>query len=1489
MLSENRLREERIRRNQQYLAQLGLDQSLAPKPVQKRKRTPAAVATDIERRSSLGRASKQKPIQYNVDEAMNFRKLMASKHATTSDSQLPQQPSTTSDGKPSKSSSSNSKKNRVPLEVYREFVRIGRQRKENMRRFHKYQRAAAKHLQYWQRRLQKYRANLQESAMKQRIKAQQELERQQLGGKTKLECWQELEKRSIDLWTVIVEFDKQEAERKKQEEAQRVEQELHQKQLELDQKLELVDALDRFPTALQETNDLLNNLLLKRAPKDPPPPRRSRRVSLDEHPPSNQLTSTDSNKKESETADTTVHNQPPHSTLDTIRAALAWKKRNATIHSTTTNTIIDQPTATIPTNNSEATTTLQPPNVGGWISPSFAESLDRSWLSREKPSDDIATTPPQPGQLFLYYPGAHKAFLLTHPDIWGTRNQTRQPLWELAATTRDSLQKSTPLQETTIQGQRHQTRGRKRRSAMSSDPVEPVQPLQRAKRQRVGAPQVSLDSPNEKTHSKAKETASIRPATQTSSSRRRNGFTDQNQSSPTVKETPFPNAHMSKEGATSPSSSRRSSSRRSKTHNQNNDQSPNPVSRRRRRSLQSPTPAENSDKNEINIGPTSVEESAAIDGHIDGANGSQSSPTIWWTDEWIEQIDGDLGQYPILCRVERTQAEFPFDPNIHHRKVDEKGNVTWIIPDQKPAPKKSKDHETAPSVGLAIVLQPLTSVIPPTWDESSGELTDELPLPPPFSIVTFPSNNFTPFLVPFAWAYAKNHSLSLGDTVVHAWNDKDDTENSKCKVTEFLSIGTRWGSFRLDDKLRIIRSLVEKFTSTTFSEIDQALVVSGPGSTTKTSLPPEDAALIVDFLSLYLANKAHNEEHDAHPTTTKQYTLLDLIRSTLPLFGGIGVRREVFQRKVAYTAGWNLRRSKKGKDVFVVQVASLLRERLRQGVPNRLENSLRIKLRYTVKNFLDNRPEATSFMEMVTEDVAPSYYCAVPVGMHFDRILARLNVSTKNDHCYYSSAQSIIGDLQTILTNCLLYNRPDSALVTECSTLVPALQKQLVHVLSKHENERDATMMTDSERKQLELLETLKTMHPEDAAELDINDPSILATLNTPYRGLLDRSKLQILQPDSSWQDISTSRRVSWMPQCGDLVSYSHRLHANFIEENKFRLARLQQILPSFEPSIATDPLASRWLKARIVSVHATFPADTESAKENLSTPVMAIVLHFVDLGVRNSNFVQTIFWTIGASFLIPAWSSPELPNDFMDSDSIDSAIRSQGPSPQGIDGDSIRRMARIFDALKSRCLHGIDPDYVDSKLTLNNPLNDGIIKVTKPGMRNLPSFEELLAQDTNHADGKNVSTRGIRRTDDDEAIRILSEFLYLPAWTLDTLEDDLKKRKMSNYEAMMPFPNLCLEYVRLRLKQGYYRQVAGVIGDLQEAYVISSLFLLSGFASRRKNRVSTKKIAKLLHSGKVDGDGGLTSDFGISEEETSLIEQLEKSRRLYAMVSPLA
>jgi hypothetical protein len=63
----------------------------------------------------------------------------------------------------------------------------------------------------------------------------------------------------------------------------------------------------------------------------------------------------------------------------------------------------------------------------------------------------------------------------------------------------------------------------------------------------------------------------------------------------------------------------------------------------------------------------------------------------------------------------------------------------------------------------------------------------------------------------------------------------------------------------------------------------------------------------------------------------------------------------------------------------------------------------------------------------------------------------------------------------------------------------------------------------------------------------------------------------------------------------------------------------------------------------------------------------------------------------------------------------------------------------------------------------------------------------------------------------------------------------------MSNYKSMMAFPSVCLEFVRLRLKNGYYRHlVAAIVNDLQEAYVTTCLFsflaFLPGFAEEESS-----------------------------------------------------
>ena len=99
--------------------------------------------------------------------------------------------------------------------------------------------------------------------------------------------------------------------------------------------------------------------------------------------------------------------------------------------------------------------------------------------------------------------------------------------------------------------------------------------------------------------------------------------------------------------------------------------------------------------------------------------------------------------------------------------------------------------------------------------------------------------------------------------------------------------------------------------------------------------------------------------------------------------------------------------------------------------------------------FLENRPESSPFVVgLVTENEAPSYYCAVPVRMCFNRILARLDINEMNGQCYYRSVGSMLTDVHTILDNCTMYSSPDSPLVTVCSFLIPA------SVSVKHEEEQ---------------------------------------------------------------------------------------------------------------------------------------------------------------------------------------------------------------------------------------------------------------------------------------------------------------------------------------------------------------------------------------------------------------------------------------------------
>jgi hypothetical protein len=166
-----------------------------------------------------------------------------------------------------------------------------------------------------------------------------------------------------------------------------------------------------------------------------------------------------------------------------------------------------------------------------------------------------------------------------------------------------------------------------------------------------------------------------------------------------------------------------------------------------------------------------------------------------------------------------------------------------------------------------------------------------------------------------------------------------------------------------------------------------------------------------------------------------------------------------------------------------------------------------------------------------------------------------------------------------------------------------------------------------------------------------------------------------------------------------------------------------------------------------------------------------------------------------------------------------------------------------------------------------------------------------------------------------------LARVHFLPPWSSKATSGKESKgqKVIPDYETNMPFPTLCLELIHLRMKNGYYRQSAAVVNDIYEAYVTSVLYLLSGPATRKKNRISIRKIAKRLHSAKgntrvakllLPQDGKKKSKKkpkanvaetlsttslaeeadtgfeGFTDEEVELITRIDIIRRLHATVS---
>ena len=879
------------------------------------------------------------------------------------------------------------------------------------------------------------------------------------------------------------------------------------------------------------------------------------------------------------------------------------------------------------------------------------------------------------------------------------------------------------------------------------------------------------------------------------------------------------------------------------------------------------------------------------------ANAKSQSAKNWWNDEWIASAESSLGKYPIICRVEKTQANFPPDP-YKDLKTMVDGKVVWKVPTGM---TKSKVEKTAP-MRLAVTLRPLTSVMPPKWTESGPIDDNPLVPPPPFTAVTFPSS-LEPYLVPLSWAYIHNHSLSVGDEL----KITDSKGKQKGKVLEFSTIEGGYGSFRLEDKMSYVKNLVAQLSKrqASYSAVDNS-ATSGRSSSS-TSISPQDVFAISEFLSkVQVSSDSHSENTEAK----EPIEFVDFVRSTLPLWNGVSILRNVYDRKATWTQSWGLQAKKARSDKEASSLKFLLEDYLAEGFPRTLDNMLRVKIECSIEDLVRENQQLDIFLSPVTEDIAPSYSCAVPVSMCFERILQRLknptNAAEGKSKCYYRTFDAIMADLNVIQDNCSLYNDPESFVAHAANEVIPTTKKFLANVASRHVKERAEKIKAENEKRDFvmmncnasALLESDETTTvPTSGTKL--SKDNIFDPFKTPFKDHLFTDWVQLTNPDSSWrQDKKMSEPVlSWVPQVGDAVLYSRSLHASFVKGHYGSLNVSQCILPQFhrddrakedEPGssdlkhiksqgMVTDEqlsevLESGWILGTILWSKTDFPrprtlTNPSGGDENgffeTEAPVLTLGLRFPGYELTLEKKPVIIHWRpckfssgiespeseccgscdvpIKTSFLRPAWLNGHREGNVTQ-------------PPSGLLKEDSSAIERCFNLLKRRCLNNVPADHMDANLT-NKKVKGGYIpQMVKVGSKSLPEYHEILKVDyESPKNSKTISTRGIRREPDAEMSQ-LARFNFLPPWLPESSlanGSEQETQAVLLHDTLSPCPRLCLELVLVRLKNGYYRQKAAIHNDLVEAYVTSVLLALAPYAKRKKSAISIKRLVSALSSKK--------------------------------------
>lgn len=441
----------------------------------------------------------------------------------------------------------------------------------------------------------------------------------------------------------------------------------------------------------------------------------------------------------------------------------------------------------------------------------------------------------------------------------------------------------------------------------------------------------------------------------------------------------------------------------------------------------------------------------------------------WWTDEWMASISSDSGRYPIICRVDKVVAEFPYDQEseTEQRRFQHevyKANLG------KPTPGKRRDHiarqkplRQKPSLALALNLKPLAPISPPIRTRRNilkGDFDDvDLSLPPLFSVLTHPSDEAGSFVIPFSPAFRASVALRSEENARYISNDgsrdsvriinfEDDTQESLESAARLLAeiIGRENIDFSSIQKLdNVITCSYGAHTSELFPQGEMRAVI-------QTILYHYQITSSISGDSLFLnhqsnSNVTHNVSHSCENFLRD---LLFLVRLAVPRWNSVKVSKDG-EGKETSVCCWELFPN---DDIDNIQhdavIAAISPNVLFSSIRNTagslvysIDETLRKEIQSTLEYIIETHDKVYLFCPPVTEAVAPEYFRFVPVGMCLRKILKRLQPSTmrfprqasksgedfledqaygESSFCYYRHVSSLTSDIMDIFANCLLYN-----------------------------------------------------------------------------------------------------------------------------------------------------------------------------------------------------------------------------------------------------------------------------------------------------------------------------------------------------------------------------------------------------------------------------------------------------------------------------------